>query len=131
MALIVSVLSPVLPTPMPNGLPPLWQASAALRKVSRFQSSALGGAPAGYIAWMSMPACFFRRSMREQGPLIWLPTVAGMASHLPPTLPRYSTVPLTAPKSAANRSEEHTSELQSPDHLVCRLLLEKKNIQDS
>src|SRR3990170_5685732 len=25
-----------------------------------------------------------------------------------------------------NRSEEHTSELQSPDHLVCRLLLEKK-----
>src|SRR5574344_131130 len=26
----------------------------------------------------------------------------------------------------AMRSEEHTSELQSPDHLVCRLLLEKK-----
>src|SRR5207244_6700898 len=25
------------------------------------------------------------------------------------------------------RSEEHTSELQSPDHLVCRLLLEKRN----
>src|SRR5258708_8849293 len=30
------------------------------------------------------------------------------------------------------RSEEHTSELQSPDHLVCRLLLEKKkNIIES
>src|SRR5258708_15034843 len=28
-----------------------------------------------------------------------------------------------------NRSEEHTSELQSPDHLVCRLLLEKKKKQ--
>src|SRR5207244_12783650 len=27
------------------------------------------------------------------------------------------------------RSEEHTSELQSPDHLVCRLLLEKKNTE--
>src|SRR5258708_14450816 len=27
---------------------------------------------------------------------------------------------------ARHRSEEHTSELQSPDHLVCRLLLEKK-----
>src|SRR5258708_29646515 len=27
---------------------------------------------------------------------------------------------------AVERSEEHTSELQSPDHLVCRLLLEKK-----
>src|SRR5438552_7569398 len=29
-----------------------------------------------------------------------------------------------------SRSEEHTSELQSPDHLVCRLLLEKKNDTD-
>src|SRR5258708_26890140 len=28
--------------------------------------------------------------------------------------------------STTSRSEEHTSELQSPDHLVCRLLLEKK-----
>src|SRR5207244_6943080 len=29
------------------------------------------------------------------------------------------------------RSEEHTSELQSPDHLVCRLLLEKKKERDA
>src|SRR5947208_10498025 len=29
-------------------------------------------------------------------------------------------------RRARLRSEEHTSELQSPDHLVCRLLLEKK-----
>src|SRR5947208_14769126 len=29
-------------------------------------------------------------------------------------------------RAALCRSEEHTSELQSPDHLVCRLLLEKK-----
>src|SRR5258708_15768180 len=29
-------------------------------------------------------------------------------------------------KDSRHRSEEHTSELQSPDHLVCRLLLEKK-----
>src|SRR5207244_12704275 len=29
-------------------------------------------------------------------------------------------------KVELERSEEHTSELQSPDHLVCRLLLEKK-----
>src|SRR5258708_13899796 len=33
---------------------------------------------------------------------------------------------LSALIAAAGRSEEHTSELQSPDHLVCRLLLEKK-----
>src|SRR5258708_13704923 len=31
-----------------------------------------------------------------------------------------------AKRNPGKRSEEHTSELQSPDHLVCRLLLEKK-----
>src|SRR5258708_17918726 len=39
-----------------------------------------------------------------------------------------------APAATINfdaRSEEHTSELQSPDHLVCRLLLEKKNMVSS
>src|SRR5690348_18128120 len=34
--------------------------------------------------------------------------------------------PFTFSHSAGTRSEEHTSELQSPVHLVCRLLLEKK-----
>src|SRR5207244_12684617 len=33
-----------------------------------------------------------------------------------------------ARQARQTRSEEHTSELQSPDHLVCRLLLEKKKI---
>src|SRR5258708_21612113 len=33
---------------------------------------------------------------------------------------------LLEPVAVELRSEEHTSELQSPDHLVCRLLLEKK-----
>src|SRR5207244_5217785 len=32
--------------------------------------------------------------------------------------------------AAIFRSEEHTSELQSPDHLVCRLLLEKKKTKN-
>src|SRR5207244_9875278 len=32
---------------------------------------------------------------------------------------------------AFSRSEEHTSELQSPDHLVCRLLLEKKKKKEN
>src|SRR5258708_21552017 len=47
-------------------------------------------------------------------------------------LPRWRSVPC-APSpcrrrdtASSRRSEEHTSELQSPDHLVCRLLLEKK-----
>src|SRR4051794_41695333 len=46
----------------------------------------------------------------------------------PPQAPaivrRYSWI--TSSRSSASRSEEHTSELQSPVHLVCRLLLEKK-----
>src|SRR5690606_41667918 len=33
------------------------------------------------------------------------------------------------PEAEAGRSEEHTSELQSRENLVCRLLLEKKNMQ--
>src|SRR5258708_34661690 len=44
-------------------------------------------------------------------------------SSLVPGLPPY----LDKVLARAMRSEEHTSELQSPDHLVCRLLLEKKN----
>lgn len=44
------------------------------------------------------------RSMREHGPLIWLPTVAGTANHLPSTLPRYSTVTFTAPFYLINGS---------------------------
>src|SRR5258708_28653665 len=40
----------------------------------------------------------------------------------------YVLVGLSAIYLVATRSEEHTSELQSPDHLVCRLLLEKKKI---
>src|SRR5256885_10007747 len=50
------------------------------------------------------------------------------------TTPRTATLrswPITPCGLPANpsRSEEHTSELQSPCNLVCRLLLEKKNIR--
>src|SRR5690348_18174476 len=34
-------------------------------------------------------------------------------------------------RSAAQRSEEHTSELEPPVHLVCRLLLEKKKTENN
>src|SRR5258708_17959158 len=40
-------------------------------------------------------------------------------------MPTNTTSSCNIPPQSA-RSEEHTSELQSPDHLVCRLLLEKK-----
>src|SRR5690625_5947484 len=35
------------------------------------------------------------------------------------------------PSTSWKRSEEHTSELQSRGHLVCRLLLEKKNVRSN
>src|SRR5258708_24017842 len=38
----------------------------------------------------------------------------------------FGSSPILQNQEATVRSEEHTSELQSPDHLVCRLLLEKK-----
>src|SRR5688500_19187200 len=41
---------------------------------------------------------------------------------------RYFSIRRSARRSAKSRSEEHTSELQSPCNLVCRLLLEKKKL---
>src|SRR5258708_15214870 len=46
-------------------------------------------------------------------------------SHFP-VAKNCSLYPSTWTRKCELRSEEHTSELQSPDHLVCRLLLEKK-----
>src|SRR5690554_6972640 len=49
------------------------------------------------------------------------------AAHHPPYRPAFPVRPLSGPAvRLPARSEEHTSELQSRPHLVCRLLLEKK-----
>src|SRR3712207_7459995 len=48
---------------------------------------------------------------------------------LGPRRPRALRRPRDLPARAGGRSEEHTSELQSRQYLVCRLLLEKKKIQ--
>src|SRR5690554_7055223 len=48
-----------------------------------------------------------------------------------PGLSRCSSFLLLTPIPTAPRSEEHTSELQSRPHLVCRLLLEKKKTSRS
>src|SRR5690348_17421798 len=57
----------------------------------------------------------------------WAPPGAG-AKHDTTAVIRRMTVRTarTVPRGSPHRSEEHTSELQSPVHLVCRLLLEKK-----
>src|SRR5438552_14039549 len=83
---------------------------------SKIIAAALAGlcVPAGYLLG--------RRSSETAG--FWLalwaagsPALTHLAGDFPKNL------------GAAVRSEEHTSELQSPDHLVCRLLLEKKKKQ--
>src|SRR5256885_6976495 len=63
------------------------------------------------------------RSHRRPAPLGRGARVARDRAHVRPLhvpLPR-------GPSGSVPRSEEHTSELQSPCNLVCRLLLEKKN----
>src|SRR5258708_29711346 len=57
------------------------------------------------------------------GPELALPS-AGMACLRPDK--NFEVQCVAASCTSKFRSEEHTSELQSPDHLVCRLLLEKK-----
>src|SRR5258708_18850713 len=52
-------------------------------------------------------------------------TVLSLPSTFGRFFPRRAAPPGSQTLTVA-RSEEHTSELQSPDHLVCRLLLEKK-----
>src|SRR5256884_3271429 len=58
-----------------------------------------------------------------------LPISAGFlnaASSLQTAKPRTPTATKSTCRTGSSRSEEHTSELQSRLHLVCRLLLEKK-----
>src|SRR5256885_15729877 len=54
----------------------------------------------------------------------WGAVAAALATFLPCYL--FTVLPAPYFKKYGKRSEEHTSELQSPCNLVCRLLLEKK-----
>src|SRR3989441_4628376 len=58
---------------------------------------------------------------------VWWPPFSALAL-VPFTLLARASFPLAKVAWAVLRSEEHTSELQSLAYLVCRLLLEKKNI---
>src|SRR5438876_3035563 len=53
----------------------------------------------------------------------------GSAEYLYAAVSPLSTCVSPSGSASCARSEEHTSELQSPVHLVCRLLLEKKKIR--
>src|SRR5256885_8891584 len=66
-------------------------------------------------------------------PVVYLKPPPDWEEHEKPSLPGSPSMPLHQPavRAAYGRSEEHTSELQSPCNLVCRLLLEKKKKSSS
>src|SRR3712207_7918398 len=76
----------------------------------------------------------FRSAAPRQSPRFHRPSVPGRRSR-PPLCPHHRSQGAPLPERSQRRSqknwprsEEHTSELQSRQYLVCRLLLEKKNI---
>src|SRR2546422_7303828 len=84
--------------------------------------------PEGVGTGLGLSICY--GIAREHGGRIWVESEPGQGARFGVTLPRdpreESRPEPTVPPRAAARSEEHTSELQSRLHLVCRLLLEKK-----
>src|SRR5258708_16106639 len=64
------------------------------------------------------------RSRRKSAPTASGPARNPRANHRSPGSRSFQKASFCG--AELERSEEHTSELQSPDHLVCRLLLEKK-----
>src|SRR5258708_18482931 len=82
------------------------------------------GGPPGQVG---CPAFFFLMIRRPPRSTLFPYTTLFRSHHKPiPAGCTASGSRRTANTWSASRSEEHTSELQSPDHLVCRLLLEKK-----
>src|SRR5947208_5912118 len=81
-----------------------------------FRSPSGRAAPETAMLRLYEPCALAGLSRRACG--IWATPVGGR--HTSPAEPARD------PSGSYSRSEEHTSELQSPDHLVCRLLLEKK-----
>src|SRR5258708_27410665 len=85
------------------------------------------------IGRLGASACTMRsqHAQASLGRTYWMTLrLAGTYSKISETSsPRCFSLPPQSGQASCfgRRSEEHTSELQSPDHLVCRLLLEKKN----
>src|SRR5574337_1674480 len=72
---------------------------------------------------------FFFLMIRRPPRSTLFPYTTLFRSRLPEVPPESGSPHLLGFPAGCNRSEEHTSELQSPLNLVCRLLLEKKNTQ--
>src|SRR5687767_15678700 len=75
----------------------------------------------------------FRSGLENLDRIAGVPGVGALFLGAGSDLSRSMGVPASSPEveAAFQRSEEHTSELQSLAYLVCRLLLEKKNIRNN
>src|SRR5947208_10319441 len=88
---------------------------------------------AQFRGFLILPVCPSSAPASSAPPSAWTrtsPSVCFKLRRFPscPGSPSTATTgKVTGRQFKPRRSEEHTSELQSPDHLVCRLLLEKKN----
>src|SRR5260370_39185827 len=101
-----------------------------------------GGPPSAQLASEVMPILAFFRGAEDRSLeswyrfASWAQCVATVAAHgvaqlrNPKTSGAIVVVERISFNNQTNRSEEHTSELQSHLNLVCRLLLEKKKIKD-
>src|SRR5688500_19836348 len=77
-------------------------------------------------AWKKM-----RPRLRERGHEVWTPTYTGLGERAHLASPDIDLDTHIQDVCGLLRSEEHTSELQSPCNLVCRLLLEKKKKKEN
>src|SRR5207244_9852312 len=94
-------------------------ASAPLKAPFSYPNSSLSTRCSGRAAQFTSTNALLQR--RECS---WM--VRATSSFPLPVSPTIRTAASWRATRSSMRSEEHTSELQSPDHLVCRLLLEKK-----
>src|SRR5258707_5648212 len=74
---------------------------------------------------------FFLMIRRPPRSTLFPYTTLFRSRHTPPGSTRMYTPTTPSPRARHGRSEEHTSELQSRQYLVCRLLLEKKKNKTS
>src|SRR5437762_6341051 len=98
--------------------------------LATIRSGLLGGSNWIAISVSSRPTSACSMAQRKSTVILryvfWKSISRGRIQKLPgPSVTATRTVPADVPDDR-DRSEEHTSELQSPMYLVCRLLLEKK-----
>src|SRR4051794_40922082 len=128
---LASDLRPVRPLPAPGKRAVIWLGFVV---VAGLLLSLIADLPAFTHRLMASPDMWM--AMTGSALTAVLAAIAAFKLSMPDSPKAWAWLPLPAVllwifASGLGRSEEHTSELQSPVHLVCRLLLEKKKTQSA